>query len=237
MNLIPAIDILDGKCVRLIQGDYDQETVFSDDPVEFAVRWSSYGAKWMHIIDLDGARAGKLVNEKVVEKIINVSDCSIQIGGGIRNYNDFSNALNNGVNRVIVGTIAIKDKNLLQSLITDFSDELIVSIDSRDGLVQVEGWTESTQLESFALIQELAQQGVKRIIYTDVERDGTNEGINFKNIEKIVSSSHIPIIAAGGISSLDDLKSLKSCGVEGAILGRALFDGKIDLEEAINLIS
>ena len=182
MNLIPAIDILNGKCVRLIQGDYKQETVFSDDPVEFAVRWSTYGAKWMHIIDLDGARAGKLVNDKVVEKIINVSDCSIQIGGGIRNYNDFRNALNNGVNRVIVGTIAIKDKVLLRSLITDFSDELIVSIDSRDGFVQVEGWTESTQLEAFSLIQELAQQGVKRIIYTDVERDGTNEGINFKNI-------------------------------------------------------
>jgi phosphoribosylformimino-5-aminoimidazole carboxamide ribotide isomerase len=236
MNLIPAIDILNGKCVRLIQGDYKQETVFSDDPVEFAVRWSTYGAKWMHIIDLDGARAGKLVNDKVVEKIINVSDCSIQIGGGIRNYNDFRNALNNGVNRVIVGTIAIKDKVLLRSLITDFSDELIVSIDSRDGFVQVEGWTESTQLEAFSLIQELAQQGVKRIIYTDVERDGTNEGINFKNIEKIVNSSHIPIIAAGGISSLDDLENLKSCGVEGAILGRALFDGKIDLEEAINLM-
>jgi phosphoribosylformimino-5-aminoimidazole carboxamide ribotide isomerase len=236
MNLIPAIDILNGKCVRLIQGDYKQETVFSDDPVEFAVRWSTYGAKWMHIIDLDGARAGKLVNDKIVEKIINVSDCSIQIGGGIRNYNDFRNALNNGVNRVIVGTIAIKDKVLLRSLITDFSDELIVSIDSRDGFVQVEGWTESTQLEAFSLIQELAQQGVKRIIYTDVERDGTNEGINFKNIEKIVNSSHIPIIAAGGISSLDDLENLKSCGVEGAILGRALFDGKIDLEEAINLM-
>jgi phosphoribosylformimino-5-aminoimidazole carboxamide ribotide isomerase len=236
MNLIPAIDILNGKCVRLIQGDYKQETVFSDDPVEFAVRWSAYGAKWMHIIDLDGARSGKLVNDKIVEKIINVSDCSIQIGGGIRNYNDFRSALNNGVNRVIVGTIAIKDKTLLQSLIADFSDELIVSIDSRGGLVQVEGWTESTQLEAFSLIQELAQQGVKRIIYTDVERDGTNEGINFKNIEKIVNSSHIPIIAAGGISSLDDLENLKSCGVEGAILGRALFDGKIDLEEAINLM-
>tara|TARA_B110000014_G_C20073348_1_gene560028 strand:- start:302 stop:1015 length:714 start_codon:yes stop_codon:yes gene_type:complete len=236
MNLIPAIDILNGKCVRLKQGDYDQQTIFSDDPVEFAVKWSDAGADWIHIIDLDGARDGKLINNEAITNIVNVTNCSIQTGGGIRTYDDFKQRIEMGVNRVIVSTAAINDKDLLNSLVSTFSEELIVSIDARNGLVQINGWKEQTNLDAFDYIQELASQGVKRIIYTDIERDGTNEGVNFDNIEKIVNNSHIPIIAAGGISSIEDLRTLQSSGVEGAIIGRALFDGVIDLEEAINLV-
>tara|TARA_Y100001970_G_scaffold138225_1_gene170128 strand:- start:29916 stop:30629 length:714 start_codon:yes stop_codon:yes gene_type:complete len=236
MNLIPAIDILNGKCVRLKQGDYDKQTIFSDDPVEFAVKWSDAGADWIHIIDLDGARDGKLINNQSISNIINVTNCSIQTGGGIRTYTDFKQRIEMGVNRVIVSTAAINDIDLLQSLVSTFSEELIVSIDARNGLVQINGWKEETSLDAFDYVQELASLGVKRIIYTDIERDGTNAGVNFKNMEKIVNNSHIPIIAAGGISSIDDLRKLKSIGVEGAIIGRALFDGMIDLEEAINLI-
>ena len=236
MNVIPAIDILDGKCVRLLQGDYSKETIFSDDPIEFAIRWSTFGAKWIHVVDLDGARLGNKVNASIIKNIVNVSDCSVQVGGGIRSYDDFKNTLDSGVNRVIVGTVAIKDKLLLKSLIEDYSEELIVSLDSRDGFAQIEGWTESTLLDSFSVIQELAYMGVKRIIYTDVERDGTNRGINFKSIEKIINNLHIPVIVAGGVTTLDDIKNLKSCGAEGAIIGRALFDGKIDLKEAMNIV-
>tara|TARA_B100001142_G_scaffold329235_1_gene391807 strand:- start:2119 stop:2832 length:714 start_codon:yes stop_codon:yes gene_type:complete len=236
MNLIPAIDILNGKCVRLKQGDYNQQTVFSDDPVEFAIKWSDAGADWIHIIDLDGARDGKLINNEAITNIVNVTNCSIQTGGGIRTYADFKQRIEMGVNRVIVSTAAINDKDLLESLVSTFSEELIVSIDARNGLVQINGWKEKTNLDAFDYIQELASQGVKRIIYTDIERDGTNEGVNFDNIEKIVNNSHIPIIAAGGISSIEDLRILQSSGVEGAIIGRALFDGMIDLEEAINLV-
>ena len=236
MNLIPAIDILNGKCVRLKQGDYNQQTVFSDDPVEFAIKWSDAGADWIHIIDLDGARDGKLINNEAITNIVNVTNCSIQTGGGIRTYADFKQRIEMGVNRVIVSTAAINDKDLLKSLVSTFSEELIVSIDARNGLVQINGWKEKTNLDAFDYIQELASQGVKRIIYTDIERDGTNEGVNFDNIEKIVNNSHIPIIAAGGISSIEDLRTLQSSGVEGAIIGRALFDGMIDLEEAINLV-
>jgi len=236
MNLIPAIDILDGKCVRLKQGDYDQQTIFSDDPVEFAVKWSDAGADWIHIIDLDGARDGKLINNEVIKNIVNVTNCSIQTGGGIRTFADFKHRIEMGVNRVIVSTAAINNIDLLKSLVSTFSEELIVSIDARNGLVQINGWKEETQLNAFDYVQELASQGVKRIIYTDIERDGTNSGVNFDNIEKIVNNSHIPIIAAGGISSIDDLRNLQSIGVEGAIIGRALFDGMIDLEKAINLV-
>ena len=236
MNLIPAIDILNGKCVRLKQGDYNQQTVFSDDPVEFAIKWSDAGADWIHIIDLDGARDGKLINNEAITNIVNVTNCSIQTGGGIRTYADFKQRIEMGVNRVIVSTAAINDKDLLESLVSTFSEELIVSIDARNGLVQINGWKEKTNLDAFDYIQELASQGVKRIIYTDIERDGTNEGVNFDSIEKIVNNSHIPIIAAGGISSIEDLRTLQSSGVEGAIIGRALFDGMIDLEEAINLV-
>jgi len=235
MEVIPAIDIRDGRCVRLEQGDYDRETVFGDDPVKMAVRWASMGAKRIHVVDLDGARDGSQANADVVQRIVRAANCAVQCGGGIRDIPTLQNTLDRGVNRVVVGTAAVKDPKMVVEAVAVASDRLIVSVDARDGLVSLEGWTESTDIPALALIDRLQGMGVERIVYTDILRDGVRGGPNFEMYERLASQSSVKVLAAGGVSTVDDVRRLADCGVEGAIIGRALYTGEIDLAEALNV--
>ena len=233
MEIIPAVDIRGGKCVRLYQGDYSRETVFDEDPVTAALTWSSQGARWLHIVDLDGAVAGEPQNIKVVEEIIKESGLLIQLGGGIRQEKVAKKLLHQGASRIILGTAAIEDRELVKKLCRRFGEAIAVSLDVRDGKVATHGWQKDTVVDVFRLSREMVDAGVRRFIYTDVKRDGTLTGPNFDTISKLLAEASIPVIVAGGISKLEHLRRLKELGVEGAIIGKALYTGHIDLGEAI----
>lgn len=233
MEIIPAIDIKGGKCVRLYQGDYNQETVFSEDPVTAALTWYSQGARWLHIVDLDGAAAGEPQNMEVVEEITKESGLLIELGGGIRQEEVAEKLLHQGVNRIILGTAAIENRELVKKLCQQFGEAIAVSLDARDGKIAIEGWRKNTVFEVFRLSQEMVDAGVKRFIYTDIKRDGTLTEPNFDVISRLLAEATVPIIVAGGICKLDHLQRLKELGVEGAIIGKALYTGDIDLGETI----
>lgn len=233
MEVIPAIDIRGGRCVRLSQGDYDRETVFDDDPVAVAVRWGALGARRIHIVDLDGAREGRQVNAGLVRRIVHTVGASVQTGGGIRDLETLRTALDDGVNRVVLGTAAVRDPELLREAVAFARDQLVVSVDARNGIVQLQGWTEGSDVGATSFIRQLASLGVRRIVYTDIDRDGVRGAPNFEMYEALVSDTSIAVIAAGGVSSLDDLRRLSDCGVEAAIVGRALYTGEVSLPEAL----
>jgi len=233
MDVIPAVDIRGGRCVRLFQGDYARETVFDDDPVEVAVRWAQLGASRIHVVDLDGARDGRQANAEAVHAIARTVDCPVQTGGGIRDLATLSATLEAGLDRVVLGTAAVKDPAFLREAVAAAADRLIVSVDARDGRVATEGWTESTDLEATAWVAQLAAMGVQRIVYTDIARDGALEGPNVAMYEQLVAETDVAIIAAGGVTSLDDVHRLAATGIEGAIIGRALYTGDVDLAEAL----
>jgi phosphoribosylformimino-5-aminoimidazole carboxamide ribotide isomerase len=233
MEVIPALDLRQGRCVRLYQGDYDKETVFSDDPVAIALKWREAGAKRLHIIDLDGASEGKLCNEAVIERILRASELDIQVGGGIRNMEAMEHLFELGVERVILGTAAIEDPTLVAQACQNF-EGIVISIDAQDGYVKTHGWSKDTNFTAIELLDKMTSLGVKLFIYTDISRDGTLTEPNFAAIAELLAHSRLPIIAAGGISSLEHLKRLAELGVEGAIIGQALYTGDIDLREAIS---
>ena len=233
MDVIPAIDIRGGQCVRLEQGDYDRETVFGDDPVKMAVRWAALGARRIHVVDLDGARGGSQANAEVVRRIVQTVDSAIQCGGGIRDIPTLEHTIESGVTRVVIGTAAVKDPEMLRDAVAVAGDRLIVSVDARDGLVSLEGWTESTDISALSLIDRLQGMGVRRIVYTDILRDGVKGGPNFTMYERLSAETAVKVVAAGGVSTLDDVKRLALAGVDGAIVGRALYTGELDLAEAI----
>ena len=233
MEIIPAIDIRGGKCVRLTEGDYAQETVFDDDPVRVAVRWAYQGARRIHIVDLDGARDGRQTNARIVRDIVQTVDCAVQTGGGIRDLETLRATLDGGVNRAVLGTAAVKDPRMLREAVAVARERLIVSVDARDGLVRLQGWTEATDLSALAWIGQLASMGVERVVYTDIARDGRLEGPNFAMYEQLVSGASVSVIAAGGVTTVDDVRRLSECGAEAAIIGRALYTGDIDLTGAI----
>lgn len=238
MIIYPAIDIKDGKCVRLFKGKMDEVTVFSDDPVEMAKKWEEAGARFLHVVDLDGAVEGEPQNLEIVRKIVAAVSVPVQLGGGIRSFESVEGALGAGVRRVILGTIAVKDPTLLQKVVGLYGESIAVGIDAREGKVAVSGWIENTPLDAVAVAKRMEGVGVKRVIYTDIERDGTLIGPNLSGLRKLLESSTIPIIASGGISVVSDiqkLKELESLGLEGAIIGRALYVGTISLREAIAL--
>lgn len=234
MEIIPAIDILGGRCVRLAQGDYARETVFGEDPVAMAVRWASLGAKRIHVVDLDGAKSGERTNAAVISQIVDSVSCAVQTSGGIRSVEMVREMLDEGVNRVVIGTGAVKDPAFLRESIAIAHDRLIVSVDAREGKVSLQGWTEATDLDALQLIERLAAQGVERIVYTDILRDGVTDGPNFHMYERLTSATSIKVIAAGGVGSVEDIQRLSDCGVEGAIVGRALYTGDIKLPEALS---
>ena len=236
MDIIPAIDIKDGKCVRLYQGDYDKETIFSTDPVSVAVDWQEMGAERIHIVDLDGAASGNQRNFQVIKMMISCLAIPVQVGGGIRTESNVVTMMDIGVDRVILGTMAVENKEIVQSIVDRFGVEsVIVGIDVRDDLVSIKGGKKSTFVSSSDLMDEMYRIGVRRFVYTDISRDGTLMEPNFQSIEQIVNRSDANIIASGGVSSLGHIKQLAGLGVEGVIIGKALYTGDINLNEAISI--
>jgi len=233
MEIIPAIDIRGGKCVRLYQGDYNRETVFNENPVTAALTWYSKGARWLHIVDLDGAVAGKPQNMDVVEEIIKESGLIVELGGGIRQEEVAEKLLRQGVSRIILGTAAIENRELVKKLCRQFGEAIAVSLDARDGKIAIRGWQKNTVVEALQLSREMVDAGVRRLTYTDIKRDGTLTGPNFGMISKLLVAAKVPVIVAGGISRLEHLRRLKELGAEGVIIGKALYTGDIDLAEAV----
>lgn len=237
MEIIPAIDIRKGKCVRLYQGDYRRQVVYDEKPLAVALKWGSQGTRWLHIVDLDGAAAGKPENIDSVEEIIKESGLSIQFGGGIRQESMVEELLRKGVRRIILSTSAVENAEMVRKLCSRFGEAIVVSLDARDGKICIHGWREDTVVDILQLGGDMVNIGVKRFIFTDIRRDGTLTEPNFDMIGRLVSGINVPVIAAGGISKLEHLKRLKQVGVEGAIIGKALYTGDIDLREAITSLS
>ncbi|MDJ0515153.1 MAG: 1-(5-phosphoribosyl)-5-[(5-phosphoribosylamino)methylideneamino]imidazole-4-carboxamide isomerase [Trichodesmium sp. MO_231.B1] len=235
MNIIPAIDILGGRCVRLYQGDYERTQVFNDNPVDVAKKWVDEGATKLHLVDLDGAKAGQPVNQKTIEAIVKAVDVPVQVGGGLRNYSTVASILALGVQQAILGTVALERPQLVSNLCQEFSGQIIVGIDARDGKVATKGWLETSEVFATDLARQMAKFKVAAIVYTDIHRDGTLKGPNIEALRELATSVNIPVIASGGVSSITDLLSLLSLepiGVEGAIVGRALYTGDLSLTEA-----
>ncbi|QDL91287.1 1-(5-phosphoribosyl)-5-[(5-phosphoribosylamino)methylideneamino]imidazole-4-carboxamide isomerase [Paroceanicella profunda] len=238
MILYPAIDLKDGQCVRLYKGEMDQATVFSDDPAAQAKLFEDAGCEWLHLVDLNGAFAGEPVNAAAVEGILARCRVPAQLGGGIRDMATIERWLDKGLARVILGTVAVRDPALVKQAAKAFPGQVAVGIDARDGLVAVQGWAETTDTLAVDLARQFEDAGVAAIIYTDIDRDGAMGGPNVGATAALAQAVRIPVIASGGVSSLDDLRALKACGapLDGAISGRALYDGKIDLAEAVALL-
>ena len=237
MEVIPAIDLKDGRCVRLLQGDFQKETVFSTDPAAVARRWQKAGAPRIHVVDLDGATSGKPRNSEAVTRILEAIDIPIQLGGGIRNMKTLESWLARGVQRVVLGTAAVETPDFLIEACTRFGDSVIAGIDARNGKVAASGWTRTTEVDAISLVGRAKDLGARRIIYTDIATDGMLTGPNLESIREVTSHTRLPVIASGGVTTIDHLVSLNALGVEGAIIGRALYTGDLDLREAINTIS
>ena len=228
-EIIPAIDIRGGLCVRLFQGDYSQETVFSDDPVSVARRWEECGAPRIHVVDLDGAAAGRPVNTTVIRAIASAVSIPIEVGGGIRNLAAMDELLTLGVQRFVLGTAAVEDPALVAEAAKRYGDRLIVGVDARNGLVATRGWKDTQGIRALDLVARMESLGVVRFDYTDIARDGAMAGPNLPAIGEVVAAARGKVIAAGGVSSLDDLRRLAGIGVEGAIVGRAAYTGAVDI--------
>jgi phosphoribosylformimino-5-aminoimidazole carboxamide ribotide isomerase len=237
MDIIPSIDLRNGKCVRLYKGDYHKETVFSDDPLDVALKWQSMGAPRLHIVDLDGAASGEIGNLEIIQNITSAMLIPVQLGGGIRNIDTIEGLLKAGVERVILGTAAVESPNLLAGACSRYRDSIVVGIDARNGMVATRGWIKNTGLTAVAFAMSMVEIGVRRFIYTDIDRDGTLTEPNFNAIGEMVRAIKLPIIAAGGVSTLEHLIKLQKLGVEGAIIGKALYTGDIDLKLAISELS
>lgn len=233
MIILPAIDIKDGQCVRLYQGDYTQITTYDLDPVKVAKRWQSCGASWLHIVDLDGAAAGHPVNIESIKMIRASTSLHIEMGGGMRTLRDIMQMLDFGIDRVILGTVAITDRSLLIDALTRWGELIAVGLDARKGSVAISGWRETSQVRATSLASELCADGVQRFIYTDIARDGVLKGPNIEELKAVQRVISCSLIASGGVSSMDDLRSLATLGIEGAIVGKALYTGNIDLTDAI----
>jgi phosphoribosylformimino-5-aminoimidazole carboxamide ribotide isomerase len=236
MDVIPAIDIRRGKCVRLYQGDYNQQTIFSDDPASVALNWQAQGAPRIHIVDLDGAAAGEPVNLDIIENIANAVLIPTELGGGIRDLETIERLLKVGVERVILATAAVENPEVVRKACRKYGQSIIVSIDARDGVVATRGWLEESRIGAKEFAMSVVRLGAQRLIYTDISRDGTLTEPNFSAINEMLETVRIPVIAAGGISTITHLAILKKLGVEGAIVGKALYMGDINLKRALEVI-
>ena len=239
MDVIPAIDLLEGRCVRLYQGDYERSQIFNDNPANVAKQWVEQGATWLHVVDLDGAKIGKVVNHKAIESILQAVSVPIQVGGGLRDRSSIAQLLNLGVQRTILGTAAVEQPQLVADLCQEFPSKIIVGIDARNGKVATRGWLETSEVLATDLAQQMQQLGAAAIIYTDIHRDGTLSGPNLEALRELATELTIPVIASGGVSSVTDLLSLLALevlGVTGVIVGRALYTGDIDLKAALQAI-
>jgi phosphoribosylformimino-5-aminoimidazole carboxamide ribotide isomerase len=233
MILFPAIDIQNGKCVRLTQGDYNQETIYHEDPVEVAKSWVRSQAAFLHIVDLNGAKTGKSVNEEVIKEIAASVSIPVQVGGGIRSLEIIDTYLQAGVARVIIGTAAIKDKDFLKAATDRYQKKIAVSIDARDGYVATDGWTKDSSVKAIDLVKELEEIGVQTIVYTDILKDGMLQGPNFIELQAIDQATTMDVIASGGITTKHDIELLKEQEMYGAIIGKALYDGTLTFSELV----
>lgn len=235
MILFPAIDIRDGKAVRLVQGDYEQETRYEDDPVVAARRWVDGGARWLHVVDLDGARAGEPVNLEHVRRIVAAVNVPVQLGGGLRDSKKVEEAISSGAERVVLGTAAVRDPDVAGAIAAAHGDRVVASVDSRSGKVAAEGWTERTDLDTTEVIAELVRRGLRRFVYTPVDVDGLMEGPDLDSLREVAAATDGDVVYSGGIGSLDDLRALAALGldnVEGVIVGRALYEQRFTVAEA-----
>ena len=234
MKIFPSIDIKDKKCVRLIKGNFENKTEYEASPVEQAGKYKDNGFKNLHIVDLDGALTGETVNLDIIKDITKKFDFKVQIGGGIRNFESIKKYLDAGVEKVILGSAAIKDKNFLKESCQKFSNSIALGLDAKDGYLSVFGWKENSNKSTLDYLKEVNNFGVSRLIYTDIDRDGTKQSPNFEDTSKVASISNCPVIISGGVSSLNDIKKAKSLkNIEGIIVGKAIYDGDINLEELV----
>ena len=239
MIVIPAIDLKDGQCVRLYQGDYNKMTVYSSDPIEVARRWQDAGVSWMHVVDLDGAKDGHPVNTDLIARICQETSLKIQASGGLRTLSQIEHMFSIGVERVILGTVVLTNRELLDQALQRWSTRIIVGIDARKGLVAIKGWRETSSVKATELARELSIAGVRRFIYTDIRRDAAMQGPNRAALREMLATlkgTGTSLMASGGVSSLADLQRLAELRIEGAIIGKALYVGAIDLAEAVRVI-
>ncbi len=237
MIILPAIDIKDGRVVRLKQGDFDKETVYSDSPVNVASQFAQFGVKWLHIVDLDGASSGASRNLDLIKQITDKTHFKIQCGGGVRKKEDVKKMLEAGIDRVIIGTLAVKNPELLVEILDEFDhDKILISIDARKGKVATSGWKEESDIEVLEFAQMLERKGVKYILYTDIARDGMLVGPDFEGLLKLKENTDLNIIASGGISALDEVERLNELDFYGVIIGQALYTGKFSLKEALSRV-
>jgi len=237
MIIYPAIDLKGGQCVRLYQGDMAQDTVYSDNPAAQAVAWARCGFGWLHIVDLDGAVAGKPVNGDAVRAILDAVDLPVQLGGGIRTLEQIGYWLGEGVSRVILGTVAVKDPDLVREACDLYPGQIVVGIDARGGMVAVDGWVEESEMTAVDLARCFEDVGVAAIIYTDIDRDGTGRGVNVAATAELAGATSIPVIASGGIGSIADVQAVRAAGLPGVIVGKALYEEKIDPAELFKALA
>ena len=237
MKIFPAIDIKDKKCVRLVKGDFDKKTEYKMSPVEQASKYRNHGFKNLHIVDLDGALTGETVNLGIIQDIVGKFDLKVEIGGGIRKLDSIKKYVDSGVEKVILGSAAIKDKIFLKEACQKFPDKIALGLDAKDGYLSVSGWKENSNQLTLDYLREVNDYGVSRLIYTDINKDGMKKSPNFEDTSKIASKSNCPVIISGGVSSIDDVKKAKSLkNIEGIIVGKAIYDGDIKLEELVKEI-
>lgn len=227
MYLIPAVDILDGRPVRLLQGEYESAKQYGDSPIEAALRWQEAGAQWLHVVDLDGARTGRPVNGGVVRELARQTSLRLQVGGGLRTERDVAELLEAGVERAVLGTAAVRSPGLLQAVCRAFPGRIVVALDVRAGQVAVEGWTESTGVPVEEAATAVVEAGAPRLLFTVIERDGTQVGPDLQALRALVSAVSVPVIASGGVGSVGDLEMLAATGVEAVVVGRALYEGSV----------
>ena len=234
MKIFPAIDIKDKKCVRLVKGDFDNKTEYDMSPVEQAEKYKEHGFENLHVVDLDGALTGETVNIDIIEKIVSKFDLKIEIGGGIRNFESIQKYIDTGVEKVILGSAAIKDKNFLKKACQKFPEKIALGLDAKDGYLSVSGWKENSNLKTLDFLKDVNDYGASRLIYTDINRDGMKLSPNFDETENVANNSNCPVIISGGVSSINDIKRAKDLGnknIEGIIVGKAIYDGDIKLDE------
>lgn len=235
MIIYPAIDIKDKCCVRLIQGDFNAVSVYSQDPMEVALKWQEKGAVFIHMVDLNGAKTGNPINLSVIIEIAERLSIPVQLGGGIRTLNDIEFILSKGVHRVILGTSAVRNKEVVKNALNRYGDRIAIGIDARDGKVAIEGWLQSSDYDAVDFGKLMEDLGAQTIIYTDISRDGMMKGPNLKAMEEMSNTISVRVIASGGVTTLEDIRNLKKTGVSGVIIGKALYTGDISLEEAIRI--
>ncbi len=234
MKIFPAIDIKDRKCVRLIKGDFDNKTEYDMSPVDQASKYKDHGFRNLHIVDLDGALTGETVNIDIIEEIISKFDLKIEVGGGVRNFKSIQKYTDAGVEKVILGSAAIKDNNFLKEACQKFPDKIALGLDAKDGYLSVSGWKENSNLKTLDFLKDVNDYGASRLIYTDINRDGMKLSPNFDETVNVANTSNCPVIISGGVSSIDDIKKAKEIGnknIEGIIVGKAIYDGDIKLDE------